>query len=215
METTFKMLEFLAAHGNLELKDIPPKYRTYYKGEELKSIPVIAYFQTRFRAFVRELYFSKKDGNLTLYIRLPELYPEKPNNWEKLIIELSLETLPKLCHDYNVSWEHRDEFINQLLGSLQNNYLIDKCNYPISELGDFFMPTYYNECPLNLRVTLDNRWEASYLTFDPKQPKFKKIADTLENALLGLQTKIIINDFSESHPQAIEQLQTLLEENNP
>lgn len=213
METTFKMIEFLVANGNLELINIPQEYKAYHKGEELKAIPVLSYLQTRFRVFIRELYFSKSKigDNLTLYIKVPELYPAKPNHWEKVIRELSLETLPKLCYDYNINREDRDDFINQLLRSLQNDYLINKCQPFIEELGDFYMPSYYNGGPLNLRVTLDNRWEASYLTLSSQQLKFKKIADTLENALLGLQTKIIINDFSESHPQAIE-LRKLLEQ---
>lgn len=217
MEAIFKMIEFLVTYGKLELSNIPPDYKAFLKGKELKAVPVISYLRGKpHHIYIRELYFSKEEGNLTLYIKVPELYPVKPNYREYILTELSLETLPKLCHyyHYNVTQEMRDLFLNELLGSLQNKYIINNYQPLIEELWDFYLPTKYNECPLSLRITEDVNWEASYLTSDPKQPEFKKVAYMLDDAILGLQSKIILNDFSKLLPQEVEQLQTLLEENN-
>lgn len=212
METKFKMIEFLVTYGKLELDNLPPDHKAFIEGKELKAIPVRSYLRGKpHYIYIRELYFSKEEGNLTLYIKVPELFLVKHYYKEDILTELSLETLPKLCrhYNYNVTQEMRDLFLNELLGSLQNKYIINKYQPLIKKLGDFYLPSKYNECPLSLRITDDVNWEASYLTSNTKQQEFKKEAYILDDAIIGLQSKIILNDFSKLTNQVEQLRQTL------
>lgn len=220
MEEIFKIIKLLITHSELEPSNKPSEYCltnvkgtvpviAYLKGQELRMIPVKALLKGTNHIFVNELFFSKKEGNLTLYIKVPEPFPTS-KWWRKIIIELSLESIPKICQDYNVTQEMMDTFLGQLLGSLQNKYITDKYNKPIIEkLRDLFLPTKYETCSLSLRITEDINWEAAYLTSDPKQQEFKTVANTLGKAILELQSKIILNDFSKLSTQVEQLRQTL------
>jgi hypothetical protein len=205
MEHLFNIIKTLARYGNL---DTQPGPKTKHQREYLNEMTIHATLIGSKNISIREIYYLKdspycpKNGtprnqeNIILYIKLPEPSPLDPTRIPNVLKELSIESIPNLCLEYNIKPAFMGDFIKQILTSLQNQYLVHRYRL-IEEIKGFYLPLDYEEGHLNINLSLDYKWEAAYQNPDPKQyTRFKKIGYTLKDALLGLQSQIILNDLS-------------------